>query len=395
MKRILIIGALPASLVNFRGPLLEALSANGHTVYAAVNGRDANTEAKLKGMGVEYCPIRIARTGMNLLADLVTLFDMFQLINRIKPDVVLSYTIKPVIYGGIAAWLCGVRSIYSLITGLGYAFMDGAPFLVRWLAKVLYRASLYHSCRVFFQNPDDKSMFINMGILDQDKAVLVNGSGVDLFFFSFADINSKHDLASRQIRFLLIARLLRDKGICEYAEAASIVKHKYPQVEFHLVGEFDPNPAGLRPEEVRAWESEGLICFQGQQMDVRPFLRDCHVYVLPSFYREGIPRTVLEAMSMGRAVITTDAPGCRETVKQTIGTSECSAEQNNMNLKIGLNGILVPVKNVKALVSAMEFFIKHPNQIEIMGKESRAYAEERYDVHKVNDVIIREMGLGK
>ena len=226
------------------------------------------------------------------------------------------------------------------------------------------------------------------GLVSQDKTVVVSGSGVDLAAFTFSPFTESCLSPVGPLRFLLIARLLKDKGINEYAEAAEIIKKKYPQTEFHLVGPFDPNPAGLKPEEVRVWENGALLKFHGEQSDVRSFIRDCHVYVLPS-YREGTPRTVLEAMATGRAIITTDVPGCRETVN-------CSSETlttDPKSLKLGRNGILVPLKNAEALAAAMEFFLKHPEQVPVMGQAGRRYAEERYDVHKVNAVILREMGL--
>jgi glycosyltransferase involved in cell wall biosynthesis len=196
------------------------------------------------------------------------------------------------------------------------------------------------------------------------------------------------------IRFLLIARLLADKGIVEYVEAARMMKRKYHNAEFHLIGDFDSNPTGLKPGEIKKWEDEGLLRFHGYQKDVRDFLGSCHVYVLPS-YREGTPRTVLEAMAMGRPIITTDAPGCKETIRfrePALGLSG-STRAGIAGLAIGTNGILVPVRDAKALAAAMEYFMKEPERIYVMGKESRRYAEERYDVHKVNAYMLKEMGL--
>ena len=381
-ERVLVVGALPSSLVNFRGPLLMALRARGHEVWAAANGPDPDTEAKLGKMGVGYHPVRIARAGMNPVADMITFWDLVRLIRRVKPGVVLSYTIKPVIYGGWAARWCGVPAIHSLVTGQGVVF-NGQRRLVALLAEKSYRSSLCHSRRVFFQNPDDAQRFVERRLVDRTKTVVLNGSGVDLDHFSFTPVATP----DAPIRFLLVARLLRDKGIGEYAAAARIVKRKHPATEFHLVGPFDPNPAALTPAEVQAWEKEGLIRFHGEQPDVRPFFRECHVYVLPTYYGEGTPRTVLEAMATGRAIITTDAPGCRETVFLERN------EQRNGPLQTGNNGILVPVKNVDALVSAMDYFVQNRGQIAAMGREGRRYAEERYDVHQVNETMLREMEL--
>ena len=387
----LIIGALPSSLVNFRGPLLRAMRAKGHSVLAAANGRDAGTEAALREMGVAYCPVRMARAGMNPLVDAATLADLVRLVRRVNPDLVLNYTIKPVVYGGMASRICGVKSIYSLVTGLGYAFMETASLRQQWagrLARLLYRASLRHSRRVFFQNPDDARAFIDLKLVDARQTVQVDGSGVDLEKFSaVAPRRTQTVRDDPAIRFLLIARLLKDKGIMEYVEAARRARQTRPRSEYHLLGPFDPNPAALTPAAVESWETEGWIHFHGEQGDVRPFLAQCDVYVLPS-YREGTPRTVLEAMAMGRAIITTDAPGCRETVREGEG-----GWIRQGPLKIGTNGILVPTRDANALAEAMEYFIQRPNEIARMGAESRRYAQERYDVHKVNAAMLEAMGL--
>lgn len=390
MKRILVIGNNPSSLVNFRGLLLKAMVNEGNVVFAAAGKENKQISEKLQAMGIEYCPARITRTGMNPLSDLITLCSLVRLMHQLKPDVVLNYTVKPVVFGALAAKLCRVKEIYSIITGLGYVFTDAKSvrrFLAKLAVKFLYSLSLPLNRRVFFQNPDDRDLFVKAGLVKGDKAVVVNGSGVDLDFFSFVEINRAKSFSPPTFKFLLIARLLRDKGICEYVEAARIIKQKYSRVEFHLVGPYDSNPSGLNKDEVRRWKNEGLIKFHGEQADVRPFIEKCWVYVLPSYYREGVPRSVLEAMATGRAVITSDSPGCRETVNQL-------ADKNAEGLKIGANGILVPIKNVEILVAAMEFFLKHPEQAEIMGKESRLYAQKRYDVHKVNKAILNQMGFG-
>jgi glycosyltransferase involved in cell wall biosynthesis len=354
---------------------------------------------------------------MNPLTDLATMFGFIRLMRAIRPDCVLFYTIKPVIDGGLAARLCGVPRIYSLITGLGYAFTDKRAFrprLANHIAKFLYRWSLRYSIKVFFQNPTDCQSFVEWGLVTNDQARVVNGSGVDLDHFKpqgnlsesadrHASENSAGPCAAQggyasggvsRISFLLAARLLVDKGIIEYVEAARIIKRKYPNAEFHLIGDFDSNPTGLKPCEIKKWEDEQLVRFHGFQEDVRNFLGSCHVYVLPS-YREGTSRAVLEAMAMGRPIITTDAPGCRETIcfcEPASGLSSAT-RAGTAGLAIGTNGILVPVRNANALAAAMEYFMKDPERIYVMGKESRRYAEERYDVHKVNAYMLKEMGL--
>ena len=401
--RILVIGALPSLLVKFRGPLLKAMLAGGHKVFAASNGRDADTEAKLGTLGVEYCPIRIARAGINPLVDLGTLLDLIRLIRRVKPDIVLSYMIKPVIYGGLAARFYRVQNAFSLIEGLGRVFMPWESFthmISSIAAKGMYRIGLRGSTRVFFLNPDDLNQFVKEGYVPAQNAVLLNGIGIDLAYYAKEPLPD-----SSRCRFLMIARLLKDKGVREYVAAAKIVRARHRHVDFVLAGDLDENPSSIKQAELDAWRRDGLIDCVGYRDDVRPLIRDCHVYILPS-YREGTPRTVLEAMATGRAVVTTDAPGCRETVfrkdgaedgRQTAGGGKWTPSPDGTpeTIKIGRNGILVPVKDVEALAAAMEFFIQNPDQAIAMGRESRRYAEERYDVHNVNATIMKEMGLEK
>lgn len=385
--KILIIGALPRSLINFREPLLKAMLREGHTIFAAANGRDSHTETKLKELGVEYCSIRIERTGINPWADFITLLEIIRLIKRIKPDKGLHYTIKPIVYGGLAAKFCGIASFYSMVEGLGRAFMPIESF-GHWVASIfakgLYRIGLVGSDRVFFLNSDDMRQFVSAGYVSASKAVLLNGIGIDLDFYP-----QKNLVRHSYVCFLMIARLLKDKGVREYVEAARMVRKNYPHAEFLLAGDLDENPSSVKREELDSWQNENIIRYVGYVEDVRSLYEDCDVYVLPS-YREGTPRTVLEAMSTGRAVITTDVPGCRETV-----TGFRRTKEETTDFEVGCNGILVPVKNARKLAAAMEFFLEKPEQIAAMGKESRFYAEKRYDVHNVNAVILREMGLKK
>jgi len=370
--QVVIFGGFADSLVNFRGPLLRALVANGHQVTACAPSATANVLGKLTEMGVDYRDVSVSRTGLNPLSDIKTFWSLIILIRELKPDVLLSYTIKPVIYGSLAARLLGVPAIYSMITGLGYVYSSGNAER-KWVTRIatlLYRFALNGNKRVFFQNPDDRSFFVRSEMLTCiEQSVLINGSGVDLQHFAYDAVKS-----IKFPSFLLIARLIKDKGIGEYVEAARLVKSRYPDVNFCLLGPLDSNPNAISALQIGEWEAEGVISYLGETSDVRPALRACSVYVLPS-YAEGTPRTVLEAMATGRAVITTDVPGCRETVVD------------------GGNGFLVPPRDASALAEAMSRFIEHPELIRCMGSEGRSMVEDKYDVHKVNAVILEVMGL--
>ncbi|WP_197052938.1 glycosyltransferase family 4 protein [Tepidicaulis marinus] len=287
-------------------------------------------------------------------------------------DIFFGYTAKPVIWGLLAAWLTRVPDRAALITGLGYAFTGearGKRALVQKILRGLYKHALRRATLIFFQNQDDKDDFARMNLLPAGvPVVIVNGSGIDTNTFTPAP------LPSGPRRFLLIARLIGDKGIREYAAAAAQLRVAVPEAEFHLVGGLDPNPDGIPEAEVRKWQEAGHITWHGSLEDVREAIAASHIYVLPS-YREGTPRTVLEAMAMGRPIITTDAPGCRETVIN------------------GVNGFLVPVQNISALKEAMEHFLISPQIIETMGEESRRIAVEKYDVRKINAAMLTAMKL--
>ena len=368
--KILVVGGITRSLVNFRGPLLKAMVEAGHKVVAAAGAESDDVATELQQMGVRFCSVPLARAGLNPLGDLKTLLALRGLIRREKPDCVLAYTAKPVIYGNLAArGLPGTR-VYSMITGLGYGF--GAHNLRQrmtgQLVQTLYRAALKNTSGVFFQNPDDREEFLGRGLLALDAPVtLINGSGVDLDWYAPQPV-------PQEPRFLLIARLLTDKGIREYVAAARTLKKHYPQAQFRIAGYTDSNPLSITAKELEVWQADGTIEYLGSLDDVRTALSDTQVYVLPS-YREGTPRTVLEAMAMGRPIITTDAPGCRETVAE------------------GENGFLVPIKDAEALAAAMERFILEPGLGARMGSASLQLARDKYDVHKVNVAILQGMGL--
>lgn len=366
------IASYPESIPAFRGVLVEALVATGCEVHVAAPGLRSFPQIcdalEAKGAALHDIPLR--RTGTNVITDLVLVLALLRLMRRLRPDATLPYTIKPVVYGTLAAWLSAVPRRYALVTGLGYAFTGDRQGLLKPIISMLYRFALTRAHKVFFQNPDDERHFREAGILPAVvPSVVVNGSGIDVTSYPVTPIA---EVAAPV--FLMIGRLLGDKGVREYAEAAKRVKAGNPGARFLLVGWIDANPDAIFQTELDAWIKEGNIEFLGKLEDVRPAIAASTVYVLPS-YREGTPRTVLEAMAMGRAIITTDAPGCRETVSD------------------GDNGYLVAVKSVDALVEAMQRFVDDPGLAGRMGKRSRRIAEDKYDVHKVNAVMLREMGI--
>lgn len=361
---IIVAGGLAESLLNFRGPLLQALRQRGWRVVAMAPD-DGQTGERLRQLGIEFRPISLARAGMNPLADIRTVWQFWRAFRELRPQACLFYTIKPVIYGSLAARVAGVPRYLSMITGLGYAFTGGSGrrALVQNLVQALYRLALRHNRRVIFQNPDDLQLFLDRRLVrDADQCRRVYGSGVDLQHYAPAPLPPAPV-------FLLVGRLLADKGVREFASAAAQLKTEFPQARFQLVGWIDSNPSAISQQELDTWVASGHIEYLGRLSDVRPALQQCSVYVLPS-YREGTPRSVLEAMAMGRPVITTDAPGCRETVRH------------------GHNGLLVPVADAAALTLAMRQLLQTPELRLQMGSAGLAMARELYDVHKVNAAII-------
>jgi glycosyltransferase involved in cell wall biosynthesis len=360
LKTIIIVASYAPSLINFREALIRELLGRGYRVVACAP-RDEDTEQRLKSMGVAMKRVTLGRTSLNPLSDIWYAVQLYMLFRRVRPAAVLAYTAKPVIWGSLAAALAGVRERHVIVTGLGLAFTKGggrtSQFL-NWVVKGLYRIAMSKCMRVAFQNPDDQAEFISLGLAERHRTFVVNGSGVDLERFAVAPVPPR-------VRFLLIARLLVAKGIREYALAASKLRNKWPDAQFRLIGWFDGNPASVTASEVEAWVAAGVIEYGGHVNDVRQELGECSVYVLPSSYREGTPRTVLEAMAVGRAIITTDAPGCRETVRD------------------GWNGFLVPVRDVDALAAAMERFLENPALAVEMGARSRTLAESKYDAKSV------------
>ncbi len=371
-KTILIIASDPWTLVRFRLELMEAMVYNGHRVYAVTPITDKFSEIQmaLGKKGIILHPIFLKNTGVNPLHDIVTLFDLGRLILKIRPSVVFSYTLKPVLYGSLIARVFHVKSIFSMITGLGYVFTEQTP-IIKKIVSILYKISLKANNKVFFQNPDDRDLFIQEKLIEENKSIIVHGSGVDLDHYEFTPLTP-----TKSPEFLFIGRLLKKKGIVEYIQAAEILKAKYPKTSYKILGDIHPNPSSLSHEEIAALNQKNIVQYLGKVNDVRPALKSCTVFVLPS-YREGTPRAVLEALAMGRSIVTTDVPGCRETVID------------------GRNGYLVPPKNAEALAEAMEKFILDPDLAVKMGAASRKLAQEKYDVHQVNRVILGEMGLLK
>lgn len=372
MKYLFLIGTLPSSVYNFRGELVKAI-VNNHGCKVSALASKANTEdiKAIDHLGVNYIDYPVSRSGLSPIEDLKTFGALQKIFKAQLPDVILAYTIKPIIWGGLAARVLPNCRFYALVTGLGFAFQKGnwkKNLLVK-LVAFLYKTALKKADRVIFQNPDNQQVFIDLGIVPKDKTCVVNGSGVDVAHFDVKPLPGEP-------KFLLIARLLGDKGIREYIAAANKVKEQYPDAVFQLVGPEDPSPDGISLAELSILNNKNSVEYLGGTNDVRPYIEKCSIFVLPS-YHEGLPRTVLEAMATGRPILTTDVPGCRQTVIN------------------GENGWLVEKANVKQLAEKMIWFIENQVEWQRMAEASRAMVEDKFDVHKVNEELISIMDLDK
>jgi glycosyltransferase involved in cell wall biosynthesis len=367
--KIMILSSYAPTLFFFREDMMAAMIKNGHEVIATAPEPQEQWEYKFKERGIKYVSINgVERTSKNPIKDIIGFFSILKTIIREKPDKIFAYQAKTIIYGCIAAKLAGVKEIYALMGGLGSVFRnENKKSFIRDILKIQYKVASNCCNKVFFQNKDDSREMLDSGLIEENKVVMINGSGVNLTKFTEKPI-------PQNPVFLFIGRIIRDKGIIEYIQAARIVKEKYPEAKMQIVGYFDTNPTAIKKEEIQPYTNSEIIEYLGSTDDVRPFLEKCSVFVLPS-YHEGTPKSVLEAMATGRPIITTDAPGCRETVVD------------------GVNGFLVPVKNIDLLAEKMIWMIEHPEEVRKMGQESLRICKEKFDVNKVNEVILKTMNL--
>lgn len=369
-QRVLIICSVSYSLINFRKDFIEELIKNKFEVWCAAPDFRDDVVTELKAMGAHIVPFNLQRKGLNPIKDYKSVTELKNIMINLKIDFVFAYTIKPVIYGSYAAQQAKLPT-FSLITGLGYTF-SGVSLkskLLGHITRILYTLALRKNNVAIFQNRDDRQLFIDLNILPKNKkSFVVNGSGINIDRFRLKKSNefNKGDT----VNFIMIGRMMIEKGIELFLETALHVKKKNGNAKFHIVG---GPPENMKAMELRLQElhESGVIVYHGTNYDVRPFLYTADVFVLPTFYREGVPRSILEALSVGMPIITTDTPGCRETVIE------------------GKNGFLIPPKQLKPLLRAVGYFLDNQGEIEAMGKESRKLAEQKFDVHLINSDLLK------
>lgn len=368
-KRILIVASHAGSLIHFRGDFIDSLVASEYDVYAAAPNMDKetiNSLQKLRAVPIEY---KLHGTGLNPIKDIRSIFQLRDIIRTYDIDLVFPYTIKPVIYSSIAARLTNTP-IISLITGLGFAFSASSfkSKVLQLITEFLYKVSIQRNSVIIFQNPDDRQLFIERNLISKNQiTALVSGSGVNLARYPYR-LKEKF---SDNLKFVMVARMIIEKGINIYIDSAKEIKQKFPNAEFHVIGAPVDAPSAIKLEYLEELDSKGIIIYHGHQADVSSLLHDFDVFVLPTFYREGIPRSILEALSIGMPIITTNTPGCRETIKN------------------GMNGFLIEPKDQKSLTQAMIELLEKPNLVASMGKVSRSLAEEKFNVTIINHELLK------
>lgn len=366
-NKILMIAPQTNSLVIFRGDLIKDVRKRGYDVTVVVPEDDYRGFFEKNGVKVRL--ISLDKNSFSILNTTNYYKCLRKIIEEEKPDKVFSYTIKPVIFGSLAAHKAGVKEIYSLICGLGMLFCSNSlkVKMVRSGVGVLYKRALKYNTRVIFQNIDDVKEFVKRGYVQKKQCCLVSGSGVNMKKFA------RNELPDGNVSFLMVSRVLKEKGVMEYLKAASIVKNQHPEVSFRYIGPIDKNKNALSLNAIKPYVEDGTVDYIAKTDDVAKYISQCHVFVLPSYYREGIPKTLLEATAMGRPIITTNTPGCKETVIE------------------GENGLFVQVKRANDLAKKMIWMIEHRNKLQKMGDKSYELCLERFTIEKINHRMMEIM----
>lgn len=394
--KVIVLTADANTLLYHRGDLIRDLAASGCEVVTSAAEDYPHVRKFIADLGGRHEPVRMVRSRVNLIRDRETWLDMFRLFRRERPEALFAYTIKSVLYGCPIARLAGVPKVYALLPGLGFTFVKQTTLkghLLQWVSKLMHRVALLCADVIFMQNEDDRRLFTELKLLPSGVPVHVTaGSGVNTDEFPHVPLHEDTELAAGgPMRFVLVSRLLLSKGVAVFAEAARKVKTAFPEAEFHLVGPFDPNPNRVDEAQVEGWVEEGLLTYHGMVRDVAALLKKMHVFVLPTWYREGVPHATLEALAMGRVIITTDSVGARECVR--LGAEGRADKAAGADLISGENGFLTRPQSVEAVAEAMTRCLQSRPGLASMGAASRALAEEVFDVRIVNDTLLHAMGL--
>jgi glycosyltransferase involved in cell wall biosynthesis len=326
--------------------------------------------SQLEAAGIAFYPVRMLPTGMRPTADAALFWQYVRLLRSERPAAMLGFTVKPNVYGSLAARLCGIPALNN-ITGLGTAFISKGP--LESLVTALYRPALRKAEAVFFHNEDDRDLFVGRKIVRSEQAIVIPGSGIDLSRFRPEPLPGRADAPV----FLLIGRLINEKGVREFVDAAARLKSDWPNARFQLLGDFATGPRAVSRDELEGWVVASTVEYLGASSDVRPFIAAADCLVLPS-YREGLPRSLLEGAAMGRPLIATDAPGCRHVVEP------------------GVTGFMCDVQSAASLAGAMDSFLHlTPDERVEMGRRARQMVEERFNDERINEAYLVILGRMK
>lgn len=369
MKKFVLISPKNRSAYNFRGDLIKDILANGYDVL--VTGPNQEGVERIEALGATFIEIPINKNGINPFADVLYCFRLFKIMKQKKVDAILGYTIKPVIYGSIAAWLAGVKNRTVMITGAGYLFASNSlkARMIKRVSFVLYKVGLGKAHKVIFQNIDDLNEFVRNKLVKKEKCYVVNGSGVNMNKYtpsSYPEILS----------FFFLGRLIYAKGGMDFVKAAKIVKRKYPKARFMILGKLEKElPNAITADDLMPYVNDGTVELFPETDNVSQYYAMSSVFVLPTAYREGTPRVILEALASARAIITTFTPGCKETVVD------------------GVNGFFVPIHNPEVLAEKMIYFIEHPNDVARMGAASLELCKKKYEINIINKRMLEIINL--
>ena len=370
-KKIAIIVNEVSTLLHFRKELVLDLVKEGYEVFCLAEGYEPSTKEIIVSWGAKPVEHNLKRSNLNPLADIIEVFKLRKILKDIEPDMVLTCFVKPVIFASLAAKLAGIKKRVGMIEGLGYAFTPSTEKkglkakIIKFLQIQLYKVALPTLDKVLFLNPDDQRDLLIENNIKVKSTEILGGIGVNLDYYRYFEPKIKSDVS-----FIFLGRLLREKGIFEFLEAAKVVKKEKPNTQFLVLGQIDKqNPTAMSEEKLQEYIDDNIIEYLGYVKNVPDYIEKVDVFVLPS-YREGVPKSTQEAMAMGKVILTTDVPGCRETVVD------------------GVNGFLVPLFSAEKLAEKMLELINKPILVRSMGIESRRIAEEKFDVRKVNKRII-------
>lgn len=375
--KVILIGTAASSVLGFRADLIKALLLENYTVYAFVSEYTQAELEKIEFLGAIPVTYRLNRGGLNPLIDIKATYELSKKIKKIGPELVFSYFAKPVVFGTLAAKIAGVPKVIGMLEGLGYTFTDQPEGLskktklIKSVQVLLYKLALPTLDKLVFLNKDDVKDLLEKYKIKVKQVEVLGAIGLDLEKYAYQPLSD----VQRPTNFIFVGRLLKEKGIHEFVSAAKIVKERYPYTQFTVLGAIDTaNLGALKQSELDQLISLQVVNYPGQVNNVKDWIIEADVFVLPS-YREGLPLSTQEAMAIGRAVITTDVPGCRETVVD------------------GVNGFLVEKWNPQALAEKMIYFIENPEQVAIMGHESYKIAQEKFDANEVNKRLLTILNL--